>query len=90
MELFNSDDMKSTQAKESHVKGTYELVVEPGRYIIQITKKGLREYKDEFTATKGSNKIKCEVHKQPIDQILASDELKTKPPASAQSLKSLS
>lgn len=90
--------MKSTQAKESHVKGTYELVVEPGRYIIQVTKKGLREYKDDFTATKGSkiyvsykgsNKIKCEVHKQPIDQILA-DELKTKPPASAQSLKSLS
>lgn len=53
VEIFNKEDMTSVQAKESHSKGTYELVVEPGRYIVQVTKKGLRDHKEEFTATKG-------------------------------------
>ena len=30
VEVFNAEDMKSNLAKETSIKGTFELVVEPG------------------------------------------------------------
>jgi hypothetical protein len=54
IEVFQAEAMQSTQAKETNSRGVYELVVEPGRYIVQVTKKGIKDYKDEFTANKGN------------------------------------
>ena len=41
--------------QETRSGGTYEIVLEPGNYSIQIIKQGFVEFRGQFQANKGTN-----------------------------------